>query len=94
VAGGGVAVAGGGGGRGALETVAPRKRSRAHFGDDVYEMELQMHLDKLAHERKPPRLPAVSDCGALEKEEFNTSLWGIKGSPYYKATVEAVDSRP
>ena len=83
----------GGGGGGALETVAPRKRSRAHFGDDVYEMELQMHLDKLAHERKPPRLPAISDCGALEKEEFNPSLWGIKGSPYYKATVdEAVDS--
>ena len=72
---------------------ATRKRSRAYFGDDVYEMELQMHLDRLAHERRPPRPAAAAGSGPLEREEYNTSLWGIKGSPYYKATVdEAVDS--
>ena len=76
-----------------LTAAAPRKRSRAYFGDDVYEMELQMHLDMLAHERKPPRPPAAAGSGPPDREEYNTSLWGIKGSPYYKASVdEAVDS--
>ena len=33
----------------------PRKRVRADFGEDEYEFELQLHLDALEHERKPPR---------------------------------------
>jgi len=42
-------------GSGEVGVMRPRKRVRADFGEDEYEYELQLHLDALEHERKPPR---------------------------------------
>ena len=52
---------GGSGGSGGGRT---RKRSRLDFGEDVYEYELQLHLDALEHERKPPRPVGAESAGA------------------------------
>ena len=64
--------------------------THTHVHTHRYEYDLQLLLDQLEHERKPPRLPVKDGQGGSTEEPCPSNLWGIKGSPYYKVGSRCV----
>ena len=64
--------------------------THTHVHTHRYEYDLQLLLDQLEHERKPPRLPVKGGEGGSTEEPCPSNLWGIKGSPYYKVGSRCV----